>query len=77
MEKIIVKTGIYSFMLSFLLLLIGMKRVFKASNGDGMYTFSTTPYPEFFFMITRYSAIITVISIVLAVTILILMKKQR
>ncbi|BCB04231.1 hypothetical protein [Bacillus sp. KH172YL63] len=77
MEKIIVKTGMYSFILTFLLLLIGTKRVWKEPEGDGVYTVTSTPYPDFFFTITRYSAIVSIISIVLSAIILYLISTSK
>lgn len=65
MEKILVKTGIYSFIGSFFLLIIFMKREQNTIDVDGMTTFTVTPYPEFFFYIFRYSVISAVIAVVL------------
>ncbi len=65
MEKILVKTGIYSFIGSFFLLIIFMKREQNTIDVDGMTTFTVIPYPEFFFNILRYSVISAVIAVVL------------
>ncbi|MGS2778679.1 hypothetical protein ACVBAX_15030 [Robertmurraya sp. GLU-23] len=65
MEKILVKTGIYSFIGSFFLLIIFMKREQDTIDVDGMTSFTVTPYPEFFFTILRYSVISSVIAVVL------------
>ncbi|MEK3990374.1 hypothetical protein [Robertmurraya sp. FSL R5-0851] len=65
MEKILVKTGIYSFIGSFFLLIIFMKREQNTIDVDGMTTFTVTPYPEYFFSILRYSVISAVIAVVL------------
>lgn len=65
MEKILVKTGLYSFIGSFILLIIFMKREENTIDVDGFTTLIVTPYPEFFFTIFRYSVIASVIAIIL------------
>ncbi|WP_394582195.1 hypothetical protein [Cytobacillus firmus] len=63
MEKIIVKTGIYSFIVSFFLLVAFMKRIESTTDVDGMISSVITPYPEFFFTIFRYSVITSIIAV--------------
>ena len=60
MERILVKTVIYSFIISFsVLVLIPRERYYTDING--MTSFEFTPYSEFFFMNLKYSIIITLI----------------
>lgn len=65
MEKILVKTGIYSLIISFLLLVVFMKREESTTDFEGMSSFVVTPYPEFFFQIFRYSIITSIIATIL------------
>ncbi|MFJ8066915.1 hypothetical protein ACIQYS_20270 [Psychrobacillus sp. NPDC096426] len=76
MEKLLVKTGIYSLVLSFFLLVVFMKREESTTDIDGMTSFIITPYPEFFFHIFRYS-IITSIIVVMFVWLYILLKEKE
>lgn len=76
MEKILVKTGIYSFVSSFFLLVIFLKREVDTIDVDGMTSFTVIPYPEFFFTIFRYSVITTVIAVVLVVVFLLTNKQN-
>ena len=64
MEKILVKTGIYSLVLSFFLLVVFMKREESTTDFEGMTSFVVTPYPEFFFQIIRYSIITSIIAVI-------------
>jgi hypothetical protein len=75
-EKILVKTGIYSFTLSFMLLLVGMDRIKSTTDVNGMISSVETTYPDFFFMITRYSIIISIITVILVYAFLLLKKKK-
>lgn len=65
MEKVLVKTAIYSFIVSFMLLLVWMDRVKYTTDVNGMGSTAEILYPDFFFMITRYSIIISIISVIL------------
>jgi len=76
MEKILVKTGIYSLILSFFLLIVFMKREENTTDFEGMTSFVVTPYPEFFFHIFRYSIITSIIAVVL-VWLYILSNKEK
>ena len=64
MEKILVKTGIYSLVLSFFLFVVFMKREVSTTDFEGMTSFVVTPYPEFFFQIIRYSIITSIIAVI-------------
>ncbi|MEK4245268.1 hypothetical protein MKZ20_07970 [Psychrobacillus sp. FSL K6-2684] len=64
MEKILVKTGIYSLVLSFFLLVVFMKREDSTTDFEGMTSFVVTPYPEFIFHIFRYSIITSIIAVI-------------
>jgi len=77
MEKILVKTGIYSLIVSFFLLVVFMKRVESTTDFEGMTSFVTTPYPEFFFHIFRYSIITSIIAVILVCVYLLSNKKKE
>ncbi|KSU63132.1 hypothetical protein AS034_02430 [[Bacillus] enclensis] len=66
MEKILVKTGIYSFIVPFFLFVALLKREKSTTDVEGMSLFEVTPFPEFFFKIFRYSVIISIIGVVVA-----------
>jgi hypothetical protein len=61
-EKILVKTGIYSFILSFFLFVVFFKRD-KNIGFEEEIIYEITPFPEFFFQIFRYSVIISIIAV--------------
>ncbi|MCM3599073.1 hypothetical protein M4D55_25385 [Metabacillus idriensis] len=65
MEKILVKTAIYSFITSFSLLLVFLNRTKFTEDVNGMGSSEVTSYPDFFFMIVEYSIIISIIAIIL------------
>lgn len=77
MEKIIVKTGIYSFIVSFFLLVAFMKRIESTTDVDGMTSSVITPYPEFFFTIFRYSVITSIIAVIIAIIYLFSMRESE
>ncbi|MGM0973827.1 MAG: hypothetical protein ACQEW2_13185 [Bacillota bacterium] len=77
MEKIIVKTGIYSFIVSFFLLVAFMKRIESTTEVDGMTSSVITPYPEFFFTIFRYSVITSIIAVIIAIIYLFSMRESE
>ncbi|MEK5216793.1 hypothetical protein [Psychrobacillus sp. FSL H8-0487] len=76
MEKILVKTGIYSLVLSFFLFVVFMKREVRTTDFEGMTSFVVTPYPEFFFQIIRYSIITSIIAVI-CVLLYILLNKEK
>ena len=76
MEKILVKTGIYSLVLSFFLFVVFMKREVSTTDFEGMTSFVVTPYPEFFFQIIRYSIITSIIAVI-CVLLYILLNKEK
>lgn len=59
-ERILVKTAIYSFIISFSLLIL-RPRGRSTTDFNGMTSFEVTPYSEFFFMNLKYSIIATLI----------------
>ena len=65
MERTLVKTAIYSFITSFSLMIVLIQRVRSTTDVNGMVSPEETPYPEFFFMILKYSIIITFIMVIL------------
>lgn len=64
MERTLVKTAIYSFITSFSLLLVLIDRVRSTTDVNGMTSGVETSYPDFFFMILKYSIIITFIIVI-------------
>lgn len=77
MEKIIVKTGIYSFIVTFFLLVAFMKRIESTTDVDGMTSSVITPFSEFFFTIFRYSVITSIIAVLIAIAYLVSIKKNK
>jgi hypothetical protein len=77
MEKIIVKTGIYSFIVSFFLLVAFKKRIESTTDVDGMTSNVITPYPEFFFTIFRYSVIASIIAVIISIIYLFSMRESE
>lgn len=65
MERTLVKTAIYSFITSFSLMIVLIQRVRSTTDANGMVSSEETPYTEFFFMILKYSIIITFIMVIL------------
>ncbi|WP_121604556.1 hypothetical protein [Virgibacillus sp. Bac332] len=63
MEKILLKTGMYAFIFSFLLFFVGIDRVKSTTDINGMTSGVEIPYPDYFLMITRYSIMISLIAI--------------
>ncbi|MED4036213.1 hypothetical protein ACQRXC_21465 (plasmid) [Niallia taxi] len=63
MEKILVKTGIYSFIVSFFLLVIFKKREISDIDEEGWTSYTEIPYSEYFFTIFRYSVIISLFAV--------------
>lgn len=64
MEKFLVKTGIYSFIVSFSLLFVFLPRTRSTTDVNGMTSGMVIPYPEYFFNITRYSIITSIVALV-------------
>ena len=71
-ERTLVKTAIYSFIISFSLLVL-IPRERYTTDFNGMTSVEVTPYSEFFFMNLKYSIIITLI----ICTIIFLYKKYK
>ncbi|PFG14486.1 hypothetical protein ATG70_2718 [Bacillus sp. es.036] len=64
MEKTLVKTGLYSLVISFLILFAGLNRVKSTTDVNGMTSVMEISYPDFFFMISRYSITISFILVI-------------
>jgi len=64
MEKTLVKTAIYTFITSFLLLTVLIPRSIIITDANGLSSDSAKTYPEFFFMILEYSITITFIIVI-------------
>ncbi|MEH6945015.1 hypothetical protein [Bacillus sp. JJ722] len=64
MEKILVKTAIYTFLVSFSLLLVSLDRERVTQDAAGNYSSEAYTYPEYFLMLLRYSIIITFILVI-------------
>ncbi len=77
MEKILVKTGIYSFVIPFFILVAFMKRVDERTNLEGYTSTIETPYAEYFFTIFRYSVIASLIAVGVAFAYLMSEKKKE
>jgi hypothetical protein len=77
MEKILVKTGIYSLVLSFFLFVVFMKREESTTDFEGMTSFVVTPYPEYFFQIFRYSIITSIIAVIFVLLYILLNKEKE
>jgi hypothetical protein len=63
-ERTLVKTAIYSFIISFSLMIVLIQRVRSTTDVNGMVSSVETHYPEFFFMILKNSIIITFIMVI-------------
>ena len=63
LEKILVKTGIYSFIVSFFLLVIFKKREISDIEEEGWTSYTEIPYSEYFFTIFRYSIITSLFAV--------------
>ncbi|MFE6169368.1 hypothetical protein ACFVP8_16090 [Viridibacillus arvi] len=77
MEKILVKTGVYSFVVTFFILVAFMQIEESTSDVEGMTSFVVTPYPEFFFHIFRYSIITSIIAVILVCVYILSNKKKE
>ncbi|MEK5530262.1 hypothetical protein BK128_20675 [Viridibacillus sp. FSL H7-0596] len=77
MEKILVKTGVYSFVVTFFILVAFMQIEESTNDVEGMTSFVVTPYPEFFFHIFRYSIITSIIAVILGCVYILSNKKKE
>ncbi|ARK32638.1 hypothetical protein [Halalkalibacter krulwichiae] len=59
MERTLVKTAIYSFILSFSMLLLFIDRVQTVQDATGAYSGVARTYPDYFLMLVRSSIAIT------------------
>ncbi|TMW72833.1 hypothetical protein [Alteribacter natronophilus] len=75
MERLIVKTGVYSFAVSFLVLLAFTDRYVTSQSGDVIQT-SARSYPDYFFGIVQISAQFTLAAII-AVIVIGLIRKYK
>ncbi|MGE8082050.1 hypothetical protein [Peribacillus loiseleuriae] len=64
MERTLVKTAIYSFITSFSALLVLIDRTGISEDFNEVGSSWATPYPDFFFMILKYSIIISIIIVI-------------
>ncbi|MGM9926512.1 MAG: hypothetical protein ACI35P_01045 [Bacillus sp. (in: firmicutes)] len=64
MEKILVKTAIYTCIVSFSLLFVFVPRTWLTTDVNGMSSSAAYTYPEYFFMLARYSIMITFIVVI-------------
>ncbi|WP_277587149.1 hypothetical protein [Psychrobacillus antarcticus] len=65
MEKTLVKTAIYSFIISFSALLVLVNRTGTSKDINGMYSGWKIPYPEYLSKILEYSITITFIMVII------------
>jgi hypothetical protein len=77
MEKILVKTGIYSFIIPFFILVAFTKREDEVINYEGYTSTAVTPYAEYFFSIFRYSVIASLLAVGVAFAYLMSEKKRE
>ncbi|OMC77714.1 hypothetical protein [Viridibacillus sp. FSL H8-0123] len=77
MEKILVKTGVYSFVVTFFILVAFMQIEESTNDVEGMTSFVVIPYPEFFFHIFRYSIITSIIAVILGCVYILSNKKKE
>lgn len=75
MEKKIIKTGVYTLIVSFLLMIVGFKREYEIVDADGVSVIEVIAYSDFFFTIFQYSIIISMVAMYLAFVVLLLQKK--
>jgi hypothetical protein len=64
-EKTLVKTAIYSFIISFSALLVLVDRTGTSEDVNGMHSGWEIPYPDFLFKILEYSIKITFIMVII------------
>ena len=64
-EKTLIKTAIYSFIISFSALLVLVDRNGTSEDVNGMISGWEIPYRDFFFMILEYSIMITFIMLII------------
>lgn len=65
MEKTLVKTAIYSFIISFSALLVLVNRTGTSKDINGMHSGWEIPYSEYLFKILEYSITITFIMVII------------
>ncbi|MFE0508242.1 hypothetical protein ACWF7H_29090 [Peribacillus butanolivorans] len=76
MERILVKTAIYTCITSFSLLLVLIDRVRVVKDEAGEYSGEASSYPDYFLMLLRYSILVTFI-VVIIVFLIKLFKKSK
>ncbi|OCA92575.1 hypothetical protein [Pseudobacillus wudalianchiensis] len=76
-KKVLVKTGTYSFIISFLALLIILDRTETSENADGMTSTWEISYADYFFMILQRSIKITFAAIVVAFLIKLFIRNKK
>ncbi|MFS0781303.1 hypothetical protein [Bacillus sp. 1P06AnD] len=67
MEKLLVKTALYTFVVSFSIMLVLVDRVRVTKDVTGMYSSEAYTYPDYFFMLIRYSLILTFIAVLIVI----------
>ncbi|KQL19096.1 hypothetical protein [Cytobacillus solani] len=77
MERTLIKTAIYSFIISFSALLVLVNRAGTSEDFNGMRSSWEIPYPDFFFMILEYSIMITFIMVIIVFLIKRFKKRKR
>lgn len=76
-EKTLVKTAIYTFITSFLLLIVLIPRTRVTQDASGAWSSEGYTYPDFFFMILKYSIVLAFVSIIIVILIKLLKKHKR
>ncbi|KOP81343.1 hypothetical protein ACFFHH_15160 [Cytobacillus solani] len=76
MEKNLIKVSIYSFITSFLVLFFLLDRTKSTKDTNGITSSEVISYPDYFFMILKYSVGITIGAVIIALIIKSLNKKR-
>ncbi|WP_226577722.1 hypothetical protein [Halobacillus litoralis] len=76
MEKLLVKTAVYTFILSFSVFFVWIDRVKTVKDSSGMYSGVEIPYAQFFFNITHH-AIVTTLIILAGVCFVMILRKYK
>lgn len=77
MEKHLLKTAIYSFTISFLLLFVVLPREKYTTVLNGISSIEGISYSDFFFNVVRYSIMISIITVIVGVLYFVQFKKTK
>ena len=77
MEKFLLRIGIYSLTISFLLLFVLIPREKYTMVVNGMGSIESTSYSDFFFNLARYSILISILAVVVGALYFVKFKKIK